>query len=171
MPPGSQAHRAVRASASGRHKRGRMYVCPKCNSLVEQPEKRSWSRWRYCPNGHVLYVRWLGSSLEEPFWESFRRGFVPSILVFCLIAFTFGVAPDYPPRFNAHRGSVAASMGFLVAIFYLFAGLIVLRKAHLWAKRAGPIQRLVTHARGRAYGFLVAVACQLGIVIALLFAD
>jgi hypothetical protein len=34
----------------------------------------------------------------------------------------------------------------------------------------GPVQRLVTHARGRAYSFLAAVACQLGIIIALLFA-
>jgi len=63
---------------------------------------------------------------------------------------------------------VAASMGLVVAIFYLFTGLILLRKARLWAGRAGPIQRLATHARGRAYGFLAAVACQLGIVIAAL---
>jgi len=41
---------------------------------------------------------------------------------------------------------------------------------HLWAGRAGPVQRLVTHARGRAYGFLAAILCQLGIMLTLLFA-
>jgi len=80
---------------------------------------------------------------------------------------TFATAPDYPPRFNAHRGSVAASVELVLAIFYC---LILLMKAHLWAGRGGPVQRLATHARGRAYGFLAAVLCQLGIIMALLFA-
>jgi hypothetical protein len=61
-------------------------------------------------------------------------------------------------------------MGFVVAILYLSMGLILLIKAHVWAGRAGPVQRLVPHARGRGYGFLAAVLCQLGITIALLFA-
>jgi peroxiredoxin family protein len=91
-------------------------------------------------------------------------------MVFGLIVLTLAIAPDYPPNLRAHAGSAAASMGFVVAVFYLFIGLILLRKAHVWAGRAGPVQRLVTHARGRAYGFLAAVACQLGIVMALLFA-
>ena len=147
-----------------------MYVCPKCNSLVDQPERRWWSGWRYCPNAHVLYVRGLGASLEQSFWKSFLKGFVPRIIVFCFIVLTFGVAADYPPRLSSHRGSVAASMGFVVAIFYLFWGLNLLRKAYFWAGRPGQLQRLVTHARGRAYGFLAAVACQLGITIVLLFA-
>jgi len=147
-----------------------MYVCPKCNSLVDQPKKRWWSGWRYCSNGHVLYVRGLGPSLEKSFWKSFLRGFVPGIMVFGLIVLTLATAPDYPPNLNAHRGSVAASVGSVVAIFYLLMGLILLRKAHIWAVRAGPLQRLVTHARGRACGFLAATACQLGIVMALLFA-
>jgi hypothetical protein len=144
-----------------------MYICPKCNSLVDQPKKRWWSGWRYCPNGHVLYVRCLGPSLEQSFWKSFLKGLVPSIIVFGLIVLTFAAAPDLPHRL---RGSVAPTMGFVVAIFYLFTGLNLLRKARFWARRAGPVQRLVTHARGRAYGFLAAVACQLGIIIALLFA-
>jgi len=147
-----------------------MYVCPKCDSLVDQPRKRWWSGWRYCPNGHVLYVRGLGPSLEQSFWKSFLKGLVPSVMVFGLIVLTLGVAPDYPPNLRAHAGSAAASMGFVVTVFYLFTGLILLRKAHVWAGRVGPVQRLVTHARGRAYGFLAAVACQLGIVMALLFA-
>jgi len=108
--------------------------------------------------------------LEQSFWKSFLKGFVPSIIVFGLIVLTLAVAPDYPPNLRAHAGSAAASMGFLVAIFYFFTGLILLRKAHVWAGRAGPVQRLVTHAGGRAYGFLAAVSCQLGIIIALLFA-
>jgi len=62
-------------------------------------------------------------------------------------------------------------MGFVVAVFYLFTGLILLRKAYLWVGRAGPIQKLVAHARGRAYGVFAAVACQLGIVMALLLAN
>jgi hypothetical protein len=147
-----------------------MYVCHKCNSLVEQPKKRWWSGWRYCPNGHVLYVRGLGAALEESFWKSLLEGFVPSICVFCLIVLTLAVAPDYPPNLRAHAGSAAASLGLLVAIFYSFWGLSLLRKAHVWSGREGPVQRLVPHAKGRAYGFLAAVACQLGIVIALLFA-
>ena len=147
-----------------------MYVCSKCNSLVDQPQRRWWSGWRYCPNGHVLYVRCLGASLEQPFWKSFLKGLVPSIIVFGLIVLAFGTAPDYPPNLAAHRASAAASMGFVVAVFYLFWGLNLLRKAHLWLGRAGPAQRLVPHARGRAYGFLAAVLCQLGIIMALLFA-
>ena len=143
------------------------FVCPKCNSLVDQPKKRWWSGWRYCPNGHVLYVRGLGPSLEQSFWKSFLKGLARGIGVFGLIVLTLAVAPDVPHRL---RGSVAPSMGFLVAIFYLLTGLSLLRKAHFWAGRGGPVQRLVTHARGRAYGFLAAVACQLGIIIALLFA-
>jgi len=144
-----------------------MYVCPKCNSLVDQPKRRWWSGWRYCPNGHVLYVRGLGPSLEQSFWKSFLKGLARGIGVFGLIVLTLAVAPDVPHRL---RGSVAPSMGFVVAIFYLFAGLSLLIRAHFWAGRAGPVQRLVTHARGRAYGFLAAVLCQLGITIALLFA-
>ena len=143
-----------------------MYVCPKCNSLVDRPERRWWSGWRYCPNGHVLYVGGFGPSLEQSFWKSFLKGLARGIAVFGLIVLTFAIAPDVPHRL---RGSVAPSIGFVVAIFYLFTGLILLRKAHLWAGRAGPVQRLVTHARGRAYGFLAAIPCQLGI-IALLFA-
>jgi hypothetical protein len=104
--------------------------------------------------------------LEQSFWKSFLKGLAPAICVFLLIVFTLAAAPDVPQRL---RGSVAPSIGFVVAIFYLFTGLILLRKAHVWAGRAGPVQRLVTHARGRACGFLAAVLCQLGITISLLF--
>ena len=144
-----------------------MYVCPRCNSLVDQPKRRWWSGWRYCANGHVLYVRGLGPSLEQPFWKSFLRGLAPAICVFLLIIFALIAAPDVPPRL---RGSLAPSIGFVVAIFYLSAGLRLLRKAHLWSGRAGPVQRLVRQARGRAYGSFAAVVFQLGILIALLFA-
>jgi hypothetical protein len=147
-----------------------MYVCPKCNSLVEQPKKRWWSGWRYCPNGHVLYVRGFGPSLEQSFWKSFLKGLARSIGIFGLIVLTLAVAPDYPPNLQAHRGSVASSIGFVVAIFYLIVALSLLRKAYVWTGRAGPVQRLVTHAKGRACGLLAAITCQLGIVIALLFA-
>ena len=152
---------------SGHHERVRMYVCPKCNSLVDQPKRRWWSGWRYCPNDHVLYVRGLGPSLEQSFWKSFLKGLARGIGIFGLIVVTLAIAPDVPSRL---RGSVAPSMGFVVAIFYLFVGLRLFGKAHFWAGRAGPVQRLVPHARGRAYGFLAAIACQLGITIALLFA-
>jgi hypothetical protein len=145
-----------------------MYVCPKCNSLVDQPRRRWWSGWRYCLNGHVLYVRGLGPSMEQSFWKSFLKGLARCNCVFGLIVLTLAVAPDYPDL--RLRRSVAPSMGCVVAIFYSFTGLILLRKAHFWAGRAGPIQRLVTHARGRAYGFLAAIPWQLGIIIALLFA-
>jgi len=47
---------------------------------------------------------------------------------------------------------------------------ILLRRARSWAARKGAVQRLVTHARGKAYGFLASVVCQLGIVIAPLMA-
>jgi hypothetical protein len=143
-----------------------MYVCVKCNSLVDQPKQRWWSGWRYCPNGHVLYVRGFGPSVEQSFWKSFLKGFVPSIIVFGLIVLTFAVAADLP---NRVRGSVAPTVGFVVSVFYLLTGLISLRKVHIWSGRAGPVQRLVAYARGRAYGFLAAVACQLGIILALLF--
>ncbi len=141
-----------------------MYVCPKCNSLVDQPKRRWWSGWRYCPNGHVLYVRGLGPSLEQSFWKPFLNGLARGIFFFGLIVLTLAVAPEYQARAGAPY------MGFVVAIFYLFTGLSLLRKAHLWAGREGPVQRLVTHARGRVYGFLAAVLCQLGITIALLLA-
>jgi hypothetical protein len=141
-----------------------MHICPKCNSLVDQPKRRWWSGWRYCPNGHVLYVRGLGPSLERSFWKSFLRALARGIIIFCLIVFTLAIAPD-----NDRARSGAPYMGFVVAIFYLLASLNLLRKAHVWAGRLGPVQRLVTHARGRAYGFLAAVLCQLGITIALLF--
>ena len=142
-----------------------MYVCPKCNSLVDQPKRRWWSGWR-CPRGHVLYVRGLGRSLEQSFWKSFLKAFARSIGVFFLIVFTLAAAPDVPGRL---RAVMAPSVGIVVAIFYLFVVLILLKKAHVWAGRAGPVQRLVTHARGRAYGFIAAILCQLGITIALLF--
>ena len=145
------------------------FVCPKCNSLVDQPKKRWWSGWRYCPNGHVLYVRGLGPSLEQSFWKSFLKGLARSISVWGLIVLTLAIAPDYPPNLHARSGAGALSVGFCVAIFYLFTGLSLLRKAHFWAGRAGPLQRLVPHARGRAYGFLAAIACQLAITMTLLF--
>ena len=140
-----------------------MYVCPKCNSLVDQPKRRWWSGWRYCPNGHVLYVRGLGPSLEQSFWKSFLKGLARGIGMIGLIVL-LALGPDY------QAVPVARGMGLVVAIFYLFTGLTLLRKAHVWAGRAGPVQRLVTHARGRAYGFLAAIPCQLGVVIALLSA-
>src|SRR5712664_3749347 len=102
-----------------------MYVCPKCNSLVDQPKRRWWSGWRYCAKGHVLYVRCLGPSLEQSFWKSFLKGLVAGIVVFGLIVLTLAVAPDYRAR------SGAPYMGFVVAIFYLFAGLSLLIKSAL----------------------------------------
>ena len=141
-----------------------MYVCPKCNILANQPKRRWWSRWHYCPNGHVLYVRGLGPSFEQSFRESFLRGLARGILIFGLIVFTLATAAD-----GERARSGAPYMGFLVATYYLFVGLYLLRKAHVWAGRAGPVQKLVTHAKGRACGFLAAVVCQLGITIALLF--
>jgi hypothetical protein len=108
--------------------------------------------------------------MEQSFGKAFLKGFVPSILVFCWIVLTIAAAPDYPPNLQAHRGAVAASTGIWVALFYLFWGLMLLRKARVWAGRAGPVQRLITHARGRAYGFLAVVLCPLGMMIALLFA-
>lgn len=138
-----------------------MYVCPKCNSLVDQPERRRWSVWRYCPNGHVLYVLGLGPPLEQSFWKSFLKGLARGIGLFGVILLLV-TAPAY------HAASVALAMGFAVAISFFFAGLSLLRKAHFWAGRAGPVQTLVTHARGRAYGYLAAIPCQLGVMIMLL---
>jgi hypothetical protein len=86
------------------------------------------------------------------------------MIIFGLIVFTLATAPE-----SERARSGAPFMGFVVAIIYLFVGLNLFRKAHVWARRAGPVQGLVTHARGRAYGFLAAVLCQLGITITLLF--
>lgn len=151
-----------------------MYVCAKCNSLVEEPTRRWWSRWRYCPNAHVLYVRGLGPSFEQSFRKSFLKGLAWGIGMFGLIVLVAitQIAPEFHAASGRHEdgGLVACAIGFWVAIFYLFWGLSLLRKAHLWAGRAGPVQRLVTHARGRAYGFLAAILCQLGIMLTLLFA-
>jgi hypothetical protein len=96
-------------------------------------------------------------SLEQSFWRSFLKGLAPAICVSLLIVFALATAPDVPQRL---RGAIAPSVGFVVAIF-LFTGLILLRKAHLWAGRAGPVQRLVTRARGRAYGFLAPLSACL----------
>jgi len=145
-----------------------MYICTKCDAIVDQPQKRWWSRRRYSSSGHVLYVRGLGPSVEQSFLKSWLKALARSLGVFCLVVLTFGMAPEAPP--SRLRGALAPSMGFWVAVFYLFVGLILLRKARSWAGRAGEVQRLVTHARGRAYGFLAAVLCQLSIVIALLLA-
>jgi hypothetical protein len=95
--------------------------------------------------------------------EVIPEGFSTGLIIFGVIVLTVAVAPD-----NDRARSGAPYMGFVVAIFYLLVGLNLLRKAHVWARRAGPVQRLVPHARGRAYGFLAAVLCQLGITIALL---
>ena len=151
-----------------------MYVCPKCDGLVDQPERRWWSRWRYCPNSHVLYVRGLGPSSEQSFWKSFLRSLAQGIGIFGLIVLV--AITQIAPEFRAATGRredgrmMACSFGFVVVVFYLFRGLSLLRKAHLWARRAGPVQRLVTHARGKACGFLAAIPCQLGIMMALLLA-
>lgn len=151
-----------------------MYICAKCNSLVEQPTKRSLSRWEYCPNGHVLYIRGLGLSLEQPFRKSFLKAFAWAIGIFGLIVLVAitQIAPEFSAASRRHQdgGTVASALGFWVALFYLVWGLSLLAKAHFW-RRAWPVQRLVPHARGRAYGFLAAVACQLGIMAALLFAN
>ena len=150
-----------------------MYVCPKCNSLVDQPRRRRWSSGRrYCANGHVLYVRGLGPSLEQSFWKSFLRAWARAVIIFSIIALTLAVAPDYPRQMlERHaRTQAPAGAGFMVAIFYSFVGLRLLGKAHVWAAQSGPVQSLVPHARGRAYGFLAAVLCQIGIAMALLFA-
>ena len=147
--------------------RVRIYVCQKCNSLVDQPKTRWWSGWRYCSNGHVLYVLGLGPALEQSFLKSFLKGLARSMTIFFLIVLTLAAAADVPNRL---RGSVAPSIGIWVAIFYSFVGVYLLRKAHLWVKRPGALEKLVPHAKGKGYGFLAAVFCQLGILIALLFA-
>ena len=147
----------------------RMYICSKCNGLVDQPGKRWWSRWRFCANGHVLYIRGLGPSVERSFWESFVRGLLRSIGFFGIFLLPALAPPEAPPRYKA--AVAALGIGIIVSSFYLLMGLNLLRKAHVWARKAGPIQRLVTHASGRAYGFLAAFACQLVILIALLFAQ
>src|SRR6266404_2678890 len=108
----------------------------------------------------------IGAVFLEVIPEGFSTG-PRGLGVFGLIVLTLATAPDVPHRL---QGSVAPSMGCVVAIFYSFRGLSLLRKAHFWARGAGPVQRLITHARGRAYGFLAAAACQLGIITALLFA-
>jgi hypothetical protein len=103
--------------------------------------------------------------LERSFWKSFLRALARGIIIFGLIVPTLAINPD-----SERARSGAPFVGFVVATFYLLEGLNLLRKAHGWAMPAGPVQRLVPHARGRAYGFLAAVLCQLGITIALLFA-
>jgi hypothetical protein len=149
-----------------------MYVCPKCNSLVGQPKRRWWSSRQYCANGHVLYVRGLGPSLEQPFQKSFLRAFARAMIIFSIIAITLAIEPDNPRELlERHAKTQApAAVGFLLAIYYLLGGLNMLRKARIGARQAGPVQKLVAHARGRAYGFLAAVLCQLGVAVALLFA-
>src|SRR5579859_4568550 len=170
MPCTDEAFRCrLSAFSSPLHQiRIRMYVCPKCNAFVDQPQTRWWSGWRYCESGHVLYVLGLGPSLEQSFRKSWLKALARSLGFFCLVVLTFAMAPEAPPA--RLRGAIAPSMGFWVAVFYLFVGVILLRKARSWTVRAGAVQKLVTHARGRAYGFLAAVLCQLGIVIALLLA-
>jgi hypothetical protein len=102
--------------------------------------------------------------LEQSFWKSFLRAFARAIIVFGLIVLTLAAAPEY----QARQG--APYTGFVVAIFYLFMSLRLLIKARFWAVQAGPVERLIPHARGRAYGFFAAVCCQLGITLTMLFA-
>jgi hypothetical protein len=85
-----------------------------------------------------------------------------------IIFFWFELALALAPERQARSGVPA--IGLLVGIYYLFAGLILLLRAHLWSRRAGPVQRLVPHAKGRACGYLAAVAIQFMIVLILLFA-
>jgi hypothetical protein len=142
-----------------------MYICAKCDTEVAQPGNRWWSGWRYCANGHVLYVGGLGPSFERSFWTAFLRAFARSFLFFCVVVITASTAPD-----NASMRSEGPAMGFLVAAFYLVAGLILLIRAQAWARLPGAIQRLLPHAKGRGCGFLAAAACQLGITVAVVFA-
>jgi hypothetical protein len=144
-----------------------MYVCPKCNSVVDQPRKRWWSQWRYCPNGHVLYVPGLGASREQSFWKSFVKGFALSIIVVFWIILALTIDSYYHER-PALR-SVEGFLGVWVALFYFAWGLILLARARGWAEREGAVQKLVPCAKGRACGLLASVFCQLGIVVALLF--
>ncbi len=67
------------------------------------------------------------------------------------------------PDYQALRG--ASGLGLVLAIVYLFSGLSLLIRAHFWAGRAGPIQRLIPHVRGRACGFLAAIPCQRGVAM------
>jgi len=112
--------------------------------------------------------------LEQSFRKSFLKGLAWGMGMFGLIVLVAitQITPEFhaASRRDQDGGMVACAMGFWVALFYLFWGLSLLGKAHFWAGRAGPVQRLVTHARGRAYGFLAAVTCQLGFMVALLFA-
>lgn len=137
-----------------------MYICAKCNSVVAQPTKRWWSRRPRCRNGHVLYVRGIGPSFEKPFWAAFARGLAGGFGMTCFIVL-LAMGPDYQAR------PTAAGLGLLVAAYYLLIGLFLLGKAWVWGRRAGPIQRLADHARGRACGALTAVPCQLGLVLVL----
>jgi hypothetical protein len=110
--------------------------------------------------------------LEQPFQKSFLRAFARAIIIFSIIAFTLATQPDYPKELLERHATTQApaAVGFLLAIYYLFVGLLLLRKTRIWERQAGPVQKLVAHARGRAYGFLAAVVCQLGIAVALQFA-
>ena len=84
------------------------------------------------------------------------------MIIFLLFVFTLALAPEHQAR------SGARAIGLLVGIYYLLVGLVLLLRSHLWSKRPGPVQRLIPHANGRAYGYIAAVALQLAVAIALL---
>jgi len=62
-----------------------------------------------------------------------------------------------------------AFLGVWVGLFYLAWGLILLTRARRWAEREGAVQKLVPCAKGRAWGLLASVFCQLGMMIPLFF--
>ena len=145
-----------------------MYVCPKCNCLVERPNRRWWSQWRYCPRGHVLYVRGLGASRERALWKSFAAGFTLSLVVFVWPLLILVVHSDSHPR--PFSRSVAALLGVGVAILFLTWGSVLLARARRWYQRGGAIQRLVPNAKGKAYGLLTSVLCQIVVITVLIIA-
>jgi hypothetical protein len=143
-----------------------MYVCLKCNHPVDQPKKRWWSQWRYCPHGHILYVRGLGSSREQTFGKSFVKGFIFSLIV-CL--WILGVlAIDAEAHDRPVLKSVAALLEICAAMFYSAWGLMLLAKVHRWQGQDGAVRLLVPNVKGRAWGFLASVACQLVVMAMLL---
>jgi hypothetical protein len=80
---------------------------PQMHSLVDQPKRRWWSRRRYYLNGHVLYVRGLGPSLEQSYRTSFLKGLARSISVFGLVVLLaiINIAWDYEAESVARAGT------------------------------------------------------------------
>lgn len=145
-----------------------MYICKKCNEAMEKPKTRLWRK--YCSGGHRL----LRDAVVQSFWGSFARAFAITVFVLFWALSALVASPEFV------GGAVGAAerreylkiapyvFGFVLFI-PLLNGLLAFKEGREWKKRAGAVEKLISRARGRAFGCISAAGLMTIFILSMIW--